>query len=169
MLTGNPGHLRAFDYSGLHRYFLTFCTDQRHPLFIDDAAVDVVLRQILRAAEDEQFAVIAYCFMPDHVHLLVEARSESCDGLRFIKRAKQFSGFYYTKEFRHRLWQRYGFERVLRDEDDALSVARYLVENPVRAGLVASPADYKYTGSRTHTMAQILEAVGGVPDFFRSG
>jgi REP element-mobilizing transposase RayT len=50
--------------------------------------------QILRAGDDERFAVIAYCFMPDHLHLLVDARSDSSDCLRFIKRAKQFSGFF---------------------------------------------------------------------------
>ena len=30
MITGRPQHLEGFDYIGTHRYFLTFCTDQRH-------------------------------------------------------------------------------------------------------------------------------------------
>ena len=75
MRTGNPGHLKTFDYIGLHRYFLTFCTHDRRKRFVDAQRVNVVREQILRAASDESFAVIAYCFMPDHAHLLVEARS----------------------------------------------------------------------------------------------
>ena len=162
MRTGNPGHLKTFDYVGLHRYFLTFCTDHRKKRFEDARPVDVVREQILRAANDESFAVIAYCFMPDHVHLLVEASSDASDCLRFIKRAKQFSGFHYQKQFGERLWQRYGYERTLRSEDTTLVVAKYIVANPVRAGLVENPEDYPFSGSERHSMAEILEAIGEV-------
>jgi REP element-mobilizing transposase RayT len=56
--------------------------------------VGLVLSQILHAANDEQFALVAYCFMPDHVHLLVEALSESSCALRFVARTKQRTGFH---------------------------------------------------------------------------
>jgi putative transposase len=160
MRTGCPGHLKAFDYVGLYRYFLTFCTHQRQRHFAEAEPVEVVLRQILRAAEDERFGIVAYCFMPDHLHLLVEAGSESSDCLSFIKRAKQFSAFHYSKIFRHRLWQRYGYERTLREEDTTLAVAKYILENPVRAGLVTNPEDHPFSGSKTHTLSEVLEAIG---------
>ena len=112
MITGTPGHLKAFDY-----------------------------------------------FMPDHLHLLVEGRCVSSDCRRFINRAKQFSGFHYAKAFGHRLWQRYGFERVLRDDEATLSVARYILENPLRAGLVERVEDYPFVGSCVYTLPEILEAV----------
>jgi putative transposase len=73
MPTHGPGHLRGFDYVGLHRYFLTFCCHTQQPRFRDRLGVELVLAQIQRAAHDEQFAIPAYCFMPDHLHLLVEA------------------------------------------------------------------------------------------------
>ena len=97
MPTHGPGHLRAFDYVGLYRYFLTFCCESRQRAFIESAAVDLALLQIRRAADDEQFAILAYCFMPDHLHLLVEARADASNGLEFIARAKQFSGFYHKQ------------------------------------------------------------------------
>jgi len=160
MRTGNPGHLKTFDYIGLHRYFLTFCTHERQKRFVDEQRVDVVREQILRAATDESFAVTAYCFMPDHVHLLVEASSDASNCLRFIKCAKQLSGFHYREHFGERLWQRYGYERTLRSQDATLAVAKYIVENPVRAGLVENPDDYPFSGSERHSMAEILEAIG---------
>jgi putative transposase len=169
MRTGNPGHLRAFDYIGLYRYFLTFCTDRRRHLFTNGDVVDLVRTQILRCATDETFAVVAYCFMPDHVHLLIEGQSERADCRSFVKRAKQYAGFHYTKAFGGRLWQRYGFERVLRNDEATLPVARYIVENPVRARLVASPAEYPFAGSQIYSLSEILEAVGGVPEFSWSG
>jgi REP element-mobilizing transposase RayT len=97
--------------------------------------------------------------MPDHLHLLVEAQSEGSDCREFIKRAKQFSGFYFKQAFKKRLWQRYGFERVLRDDEATLSVARYILENPVRAALVKRVEDYPFLGSQLSALADILGAV----------
>ena len=162
------GHLKAFDYTGLHRYFLTFCTEQRRPRFTSSDAVELVLSQILQSAAKEQLVVAAYCFMPDHVHLLVEGQADAANCRTFIKRAKQLSGFYSAKMFGGRLWQRYGFERVLRDDETTLTVARYIAENPVRANLVASPMDYPFIGSQIYSLAEILEAVSGA-SFKRSG
>jgi len=169
MLTGNPGHLKSFDYVGLYRYFLTFCTDNKHKHFVVREHVDAVLEQILRSASDTGFATVAYCFMPDHVHLLIEAQSEASDCRQFIKRAKQFSGYYFKQKFGKALWQRYGFEHVLRDEEATLGVARYILENPVRAGLVARVEDYPFAGSTVYPVAEILAAVQMKPASVKSG
>jgi putative transposase len=128
-------------------------------VFTTRERVDLVLEQFLRSAEEERFAIIVYCFMPDHVHLLIEGKSVRSDCKRFIALAKQYSGFYYRKQFRRPRWQRYGFERVLRSEDATLVVARYIIDNPVRAGLVADCRDYPFTGSSAYALDEILDAV----------
>ena len=159
MFTGTPGHLKSFDYVGLHRYSLTFCTNRRAQTFIEPSRVEIVLTQILRAAAAEGFEVIAYCFMPDHLHLLVEGTTTTSNGLRFIARAKQLSGYYYKQKFAEVLWQRYGFERVLRNDEQTLVVARYILENPLRNGIVACVQDYPFVGSTVFKVSEILEAV----------
>ena len=161
MPTHGPGHLKSFDYLGFYRYFLTFCCHENQVLFTNDAAVDLVMSQLSRAAAVEQFAILAYCFMPDHLHLLAEGLAESSDGLRFIARAKQLSGFHYAHSFRRRLWQRYGYEHVLRGDEDTRRVARYILENPVRAGLVTSAEDYPFLGSTAFSVREILEYTSG--------
>jgi putative transposase len=161
MPTHRPGHLRGFDYAGLHRYFLTFCCHSRQSLFREASAVDLVMSQVRRAAGDEQFAIPAYCFMPDHLHLLVEAQADQSHGLKFIAKAKQFSAFYYKRQHHRVLWQRYGYEHILRDDEKTRVAARYIFENPVRAGLVRSPDDYPFIGSDTHTVREILEFTSG--------
>lgn len=133
MITQRPEHLKAFDFRGLHQYFLTFCTFDRQQRFVESTRVALVRTQIERAAVDSRVALTAYCYMPDHVHLLVEGESEDSDCREFISRAKQYSGFHCQAMFGQRLWQRYGFERTLRSEEAAVSVARYILENPVRA------------------------------------
>ena len=159
MVPKHPQHLRHFSYVGPYRYSLRFCTDQRTETFSSDAPVSLVRSQILRAAAEETFAIVAYCFMPDHLHLLVEGGTETSDCRRFILRAKQYSGFYYKKEFGARLWQRYGFERVLRDEASTVIVARYILENPIRAGLVQRVEEYPYLGSLVFELSDLLQSV----------
>jgi REP element-mobilizing transposase RayT len=48
-------------------------------VFVLEARVEVVREQILRASREERFALIAYCFMPDHLHLLVHGQAEDAD------------------------------------------------------------------------------------------
>ncbi|MEO8077784.1 MAG: transposase [Acidobacteriota bacterium] len=66
-----PPHHPRLPYTGKHNYFLTFCTEGRAPVFTEHDAVELVLAQILRAARKCAFEITAYCFMPDHLHLLV--------------------------------------------------------------------------------------------------
>jgi putative transposase len=156
-----PEHLRTFDYVGFHAYFLTFCTYGRSHVFTSNAVVDLVLAQISRASRESSVAVIAYCFMPDHVHLLVEGRSEASDCKEFIRRAKQYSGFYYSQQYGAKLWQRYSFEHVLRDNEKSETAARYILNNPVRAGLVARVEDYPYLGSLALPLPALVDWIGG--------
>jgi putative transposase len=146
-------------YIGLQRYFLTFCTAQRHACFITMDAVKCVRDQILQVAALFDMEEIAYCFMPDHVHLLVEGHSEASDALAFVHRAKQLSGYEFSRMFGRTLWQPSFNDRILRDDEATLSVARYIFENPVRAGLVKNPEDYPFLGSAKYSTREIMEAI----------
>jgi putative transposase len=156
-----PRQLSTFDYRGFHRYFLTFCTFERNRYFDDADSVSTALEQILRAGTQHGFAIFAFCFMPDHVHLLVEGVTEDADLKAFLKSAKQYSGFHFRRKTRNSLWQRYGYERVLRDEEDTPSIIRYMIDNAVRAGLVKAPMDYPFWGSGTCSREALLEYIAG--------
>ncbi len=153
----HPEPLKTFSYIGFHRYFLTFCTFNRVRAFTSKMHVEVAYVQIVRAARECSFAIPAYCFMPDHLHLLIEAKSESSDARDFIKRAKQYSGFCYSKTFGFRLWQRCGYDHVLRDDEKTLVVARYILQNPLRAHLVTRVEDYPFIGSPEWPLEALLD------------
>ncbi len=146
MPTLTPGQLKASAYLGLRRYSLMFCTDHRRHLLTKPPVVDLVQAQISRAATENQFEVIAYCFMPDQLHLLVAGRTEASDCKRFIARAKQYSAFYYSRTYHAVLWQRHGANRVLADEEVSEVVAKEILETPVRAGMVRRVEDYPFAG-----------------------
>lgn len=90
--------------------------------------------------------MVAYCFMPDHAHLLIEAPAGS-NVIRFVHAFKQATGFAFSRRAGARLWQKSYFDRILRSDDHTNDVADYILANPVRAGLVERPQDYPYSGS----------------------
>ena len=122
-------------------------------------AVDTVLAQILRSARDERVAVIAYCFMPDHLHLLVEGTDPASHLTEFVRVFKQRSSFHWKKLSGSELWQRGYFERVLRGDESSIDVARYILRNPLRAGIVESVEDYPFLGSLTMSVRALLDSV----------
>jgi putative transposase len=149
--------LDTFSYVGKYRYFLTFCTHERQTYFATEEKVDLVRRQILRAARRYQFLFIAYCFMPDHLHLLAEGVCEGSDLRAFIKAAKQYSGYHFKHRYGTRLWQRYGYEHVQRDDFERATAIRYILDNPVNGGLAKDPADYPFVGSDCYTIAELIQ------------
>ena len=151
-----PPHDPRLSYLGKQHYFLTFCTDSRKPVFIDEARVSLVRTQILRAAAEKQFETTAYCFMPDHLHLIVAGLTESSDARRFIRLAKQYSGYYFKQRAGVQLWQRYGFERVIREDAELALTIGYVIGNPVRDGLVRHPTEYPFIGSERYSLSELL-------------
>jgi putative transposase len=152
-------HLSPAIYRGAGRWFLTICVADRRPVFVDSLLVSAVRDQFLLAARSWECAIVAYCFMPDHVHLLVEGLSEDADIARLVSVAKQRTGYAYGRLVSHRLWQPGWFDRVLRPSDDGREVLRYLLANPVRAGLVSDPSSYPFSGSGTVTREALFDSV----------
>lgn len=87
---------------------------------------------------------LAYVVMPDHVHWLFSLTgNRSLD--KVMHSMKSYSGKQIEKTLdagRGVVWQPGYHDHALRKEEDLIHVARYVVANPVRAGLVAHIADY---------------------------
>lgn len=153
--------LKTFGYKGYHRYFVTICTHNRIPIFKNDALVSRSIKILKDTSNNFWFKVWAYCFMPDHLHFLVEGESPDSDLKRFISSYKQCTGYHYKKHVTQgfspaqspapkknpKLWQPSYYDHVLRKDEDILSVARYVVGNPVRKALVKHFLDYEFIGS----------------------
>jgi REP element-mobilizing transposase RayT len=86
--------------------------------------------------------------MPDHCHLLVSSHDGGC--LQdFVRHFMQLSGYRYKREHGAQLWQISYYDHVLRADEDLPLIARYIWDNPVRAGLVQDSADYPFSGPRS--------------------
>jgi len=126
------------------------CTDKTVGQCFSIANKQVVekLVEILKLISSQyNFKVWVYCFMPDHLHLLVEGEKPTSDFKKFISLFKQVSGFYYSKTFGKRLWQINYYEHILRKEEVTEGIARYILENPIRKRLVEDFKEYPFLGS----------------------
>lgn len=99
--------------------------------------------------EARGFGLLAWVYMPDHVHWLLEGRTESSDLKAAMKLARQRSAVAFRQSAEDSLWQPGFHERVLRRTDDTESVANYILNNPVRAGLAIKATDYRFSWSIT--------------------
>jgi REP-associated tyrosine transposase len=147
------------EYAGVRRYFLTVCTWQRERIFTNNAAVDLVWEQFRYTADAEFFDIVAYCFMPDHAHFLLEGRNDSADFKRFVRLAKQRAGWRYRQRVGNPLWQDSYHDRILRSAENTATIAAYVLGNPIRAGLVERVEDYPFWGSSLYRREELIEYV----------
>ncbi len=126
-------------------YFVTAATCQRIALFHDCCAA----RTAARCFEDPHVlgdaSMLAWVLMPDHAHWLIQLVGTTPLGIcvgriksassRAVNRACQRKGCVWAPAFH---------DHALRAEEDVEAAARYLVANPLRAGLVERVGDYPY-------------------------
>ena len=86
--------------------------------------------------------------MPDHAHVLVEGRERDAAFRPAMTLMRQRTGVAYARLTERRLWQDGYYERVLRHEEDTGAVVGYMLDNPLRTGIVTKRADYPFSWSK---------------------
>lgn len=126
-------------------YHITSRGNERKKIFWDDKDRELFLARLGQVHERFHWVVHAYVLMSNHYHLLVETpKANLSRGMR------QLNGVY-TQEFNRR-HGRVGhllqgrFKSILVEEDNyLLEVSRYIILNPVRAGMVERPEEYRWS------------------------
>ena len=115
------------------------------------AAVDVLRRHV----EATGVPAYAWCVMPDHVHLILGA-SPTCGILTFVG---QFKNLALREAWRLGIkgtfWQTSFWDHFLRGDERLEQVVEYVLNNPVRAGLVERWCDYRVSGSSVFELADV--------------
>jgi len=86
--------------------------------------------------------------MPDHLHLLLRLGETGLSTV--VKRLKARSGVLLNRKIGRagRFWEPGFHDHALRREEDLITAARYIVANPLRAGLVSRISDYPYWNAK---------------------
>jgi REP element-mobilizing transposase RayT len=147
-------------------FYLTAVTKDRLPIFRTPELARVLCGALDEARRSGKFLVFAYAIMPDHLHLVTDSRVGSKDILRFVKgigsrriidhlRNNGHAESLEKLRVQHRsdgsdysVWQRHPNVRLLWSEHMLWERIQYTHLNPVRAGLVDHPNDWKWSSAR---------------------
>jgi REP-associated tyrosine transposase len=128
-------------------YSVTIGTAPRRPVFANLNFGLQCVEELRRIRETTGARVYAFCLMPDHVHLLVGVpHGSSLPALIGAWKSQCYREWRRIGR-RETFWQRSYFDHALREEEDLRVVTNYILNNPVRAGIVIRFQDYKLCGS----------------------
>lgn len=129
-------------------YHVTSRGDGREDIFLEEGDRTRFLEVLSEVCHRFNWAVHAYCLMGNHYHLVVETRDDT-----LAKGMRQLNGLY-TQRF-NREHGRVGhvfqgrYKAILVQKDSyLLELARYVVLNPVRAGMVRSAKEWPWSSYR---------------------
>ncbi len=129
-------------------YFITTTTKDRRPIFHQEKNIHLLLETIGRVQTTYPFQMLAYCILPDHLHLLLQPKdqysvSQIMHSLKrnFTLNYKRTLGLIAPQH----LWQGRFWDHLIRSEKDLTVHLDYIHYNPVKHGLVQRPEDHPYS------------------------
>lgn len=123
----------------------------KQPVFISDADCLYYLENLRECKEKLNCKVYAYCLMTNHVHLIVDPGEDEKNIARIMKHVAGRQTRYVNRIEKRSgsLWEgRYKSSAISTDEY-LLACCRYVELNPVRAGMVSDPSDYRWSSYRS--------------------
>jgi putative transposase len=125
--------------------FISQVVQDRRPMFQAPRMVHLLRSTLEAVREYHPFDLLAYVFLPDHFHLLLQPTGESNFSQIMHSVKTNFTKTY--KRLVHqneplRFWQKRFWDHVIRDERDLQRHLHYIHYNPIKHGLVADPCDW---------------------------
>jgi putative transposase len=126
-------------------YLITTVASGRRPIFADFDLSRRVINELRRCDSYGRCDTLAFVLMPDHLHWLLKLKRG--DLARLLQLFKARSAKIVN---RHNgtpgqaVWQRGFFDHALRREEDTRAAARYIIANPLRAGISRRVGDYPH-------------------------
>lgn len=119
-------------------YHIRIGTEHRQPVFKDLYKARLLTR-ILRNSDELGYSqTYTFCIMPDHIHWLFKLKSQNLS--KVVGRLKGN----YSRLSETKIWQQGYFDHCIRSDESLVNVARYIVANPKRAGIVSSVSEYSH-------------------------
>ena len=134
-------------------YFFTLVTFHRRTLFDTSSRLDrlhSIIRQVQRV---KPFDLVAFCLLPDHIHLLMTIPENDSNYSLRMREIKRLSTLWMTHEIEGNadpIWQDKYWEHTIRDEKDLKTHFDYIHYNPVKHGLTEAFDGWKWSSFREY-------------------
>ena len=124
-------------------------------LLRDDSIAQIV-QDTLLFNHQKKYELICWCIMPNHVHTLI-APVEGMSLSEIMYDWKSYTTHAINKALNRKgkLWMMEYFDRFIRDNDHFQKVVNYIHNNPVKAGLVADPTDWRWSSAGSYLGSQV--------------
>ena len=124
-------------------YHVTAVTLNRAPLFQVFEFGQILATTMRHQVTQQHARSLAFVIMPDHVHWLLQLTgSRSLSMIVNVTKSGTARRINSVRDTNGQIWQKGFYDRAIRREEDLESVARYIVTNPLRAGLTDSLRRY---------------------------
>ena len=125
---------------------ITICTKDKCHIFGNNSFTDYCLLLLKDLSNELNIKLYAYVFMPDHIHLIVSVQKNKS----IIEFVTRFKGNSTQKSrqfgFEGRVYQNRFYDHFIRKEDGLNKAIMYVLNNPVRKGMVDNWEDFPYSG-----------------------
>jgi REP element-mobilizing transposase RayT len=119
-------------------YHITTVTRDRKPLFRELIPARGVIREMIALQEEGLAETLGFVLMPDHLHWLMRLRNGKLSPVVKLLKGRT------ARALGEPIWQPNYYDHAVRKEEDLRALARYIVANPLRAGLVERIGDYPW-------------------------
>ena len=134
-------------YKGESVIAFTGCVKERASLFENKSAFIKIEEILLQELQSFKCEAYIYLFMPDHFHFILTGKDSSSNIKQCIDTFKQKSGYWLSKNLSKFKWQKDYYDHIMRNTEDLTAQILYILNNPVRAGIVDYWKQYKFKGS----------------------
>ena len=137
---------REFPEGGV--YHVTSRTNNKTRVFENRLGRKIMLLVLEDAKDKFRFRLANFCIMPTHIHLLIEPRQgKSLSTIMHWIKTRSAKSWNFIHGSTDHLWGQRFFARAIRGRDEYESIMNYIDQNPVKAELVSSPAEWKASGA----------------------
>ncbi|MEQ1933998.1 MAG: hypothetical protein ABL962_08980 [Fimbriimonadaceae bacterium] len=149
-------HLPDSEYKGERTVSFTACVVPRRSVFVTPEIVEPLVKILGGCTYRFSCFVPIYCFMPDHLHVMLKGIGFEGMPMEAMKSFKRLSGQHFSRCRFDFGWQVNFHDHIVRSREDWRGQARYIALNPVRAGLCEDIFDYPFTGSIGTDLKEIV-------------
>ena len=120
------------------------------PKWLNNTQIAGIIKDSLFYKHKKEYNLICYCIMPNHVHILIRPLLKTKDKpysiTSIMKNHKSYTAVKSNKVLRRKeqFWHHGSYDHYIRNEEEFHNVIRYILNNPVKAGLIRNYEDWKF-------------------------
>lgn len=139
-------------YIGERAIAFTVCIKDKKEYFLNNNIFKYFEEILIDELRNYNCRALVYLFMPNHLHLIISGNESNSNVKKCLEMFKQKTGFYLSNNEEKVKWQKDYFDHIIRDEENLETQIKYILNNPVRAGLVDYWKDYQFKGSTVYNL-----------------